>query len=329
MKMLRGPSPIVLFIALLLAPRAHAEPGRLAAGALTPWPQVLPCREFARLRFQVMVPIGETNQVFDGSSKEVVWKAKTGSALRFRGTFGEHDLAAERIAVDPTFPAGQLPSIAIPGSAKRTVLTIWLGCADEPNNGIEWHCQEEARCAVAVVYGKRSAYEWPESAKEPVLPERLPAHPKSGPLGKKARAELLDFLREQSTAAVNWLDNACRGGRCAPAVATERAQLDRFLHAQSPRVIASHQKMDRGSEHYPAGYPTFDLTADGGGAKVSIRYDELGWSLASGHLTCDVNDCFLHIANGGTLGTHWDNTFLHAIAPHHFVIKDQALAITP
>lgn len=321
-----GLSRIVLFAALLFTPLTQAAPRMPSAGTQTPWPRVLPCSEFARLRFLVLVPMGETNKGFDGIRKEVVWTTKTGSALRFRGEFGTQDPVAERISIDPNFPARQLSAITVTGSARGTELAIWLGCADEPSKGIEWNCRDYPRCSVAAVYGKESAYQWPESRKETGLSERLPSTPKPGPLGPKARAELLGFLREQSAAAVSWLDTACRGGRCTQAIENERAQLHRFLHAESTRVISTQQKMDRENEHYRAGYPTFDLTAAADGARVSIKYDELGWALSVGQLTCD-GACFLNVAAGGTIGGFQGNAFMHAIDPQGFVIQGQALAM--
>src|SRR5262245_35890177 len=119
-----GLSRIVLFAALLFTPLAQAEQGMPSAGTPTPWPRILPCREFARLRFLVLVPMGEMNKVVDRSPKEVVWTTKMGSSLRFHGGFDGPDLVAERISIDKTFPARQLSAITVTGYSKRTEIAI-------------------------------------------------------------------------------------------------------------------------------------------------------------------------------------------------------------
>lgn len=313
---------------MLLAPRVYAEKEASSASGPTPWPRVLPCQEFSTLRFEVLVPLGATNWGFDDRLKEVVWKTTTGSSLRFRGKFGLTDLAAERIAVDKTFPIRQLSAIAVAGSSTLPPLSIWLACGGEGGNGIKWTCDAGGACSIAVVYGKESAYSWPLPHESVDLSDRLPSSPKPGPLGKKARAELLGLVRKLAADAVSWLDTACRDGRCVEAILVERSRLDRFVHAASTRVIRSDQKMERHNEHYPAGYPVFALTAEAGGTQVAVQYDELGWKLSIGRLTCD-SGCLLDEGKGSLGEPVRERGFMHVIPLDSFVIEGHALAMDP
>lgn len=109
---------------------------------------------------------------------------------------------------------------------------------------------------------------------------------------------------------------------------TERSRLDRFIHAASARVIRSDQKMERHNEHYPAGYPVFALTAEAGGTQVAVEYDELGWKLSIGRLTCS-GGCLFDDGNGSLGELVRESGFMHAIPSDGFVIEGHALALDP
>lgn len=320
------PPALVLCAMLLVLPSVHARKTPAGSSMSTPWPQRLPCDDFADLRFNVMVRhdlSGSTNWYSDDTIKEIVWTTDTGRSLRFRGAFGQNSQAKDRIAVDKTFPIHQLSALTVQGYPGKTQTTIWLGCAGATDHGIGWACDQGEVCRTAVAYESQQEPLWSEDGG--YIEDKLSAKP--GPLGTKDRDKLLVLIRGVASAATTWLAAACRDGRCAPAVEQERSRLERFVHAPSTRFLRAVARTERHNEHYPAGYLVVDSRLEAGGVRVSAEWD-LDWKLSVGRLRCDAESCHLLGSIEGAVGDSYRPEFRNFISYKSFVIQGAALAMS-
>lgn len=303
-------------VVLLLSSPALAESGKTSVGAVTPWPQVLPCRVFSNVQFEVWAQVGSGNSV--PAAMEVHWGAEASRTLKFRSD-AQRPFAGNPL--DASFPPAEAPRIAVPASADWTQMNILLRCAGPTKLGVEWRCHSKKPCAVGVAYHDEG-HDWPDfvgKSDEDLL------QAKPGPVA--VTPKLRSRAGELATAAARWVEHACRGGRCSPAIDAARSHLDRFLRAP-PALRASQVTKRRDSCHHGfEEYDHLDVKARAGGERVSIGMDwEYGWQISFGAgahaLHCRSEGCTMEL--DGSLGTPSSMTELDG-----FVIEGEALAVRP